>query len=424
MTNAITLPTYILPGIVEMVMLIAISISIVMPGLDRWSKRYFITFYLINIIGGAVFILDMITYMDPRMYNLSILLPFIEFFFYSLSPVLLTFYLLYCCGENLKKNPILRAVLFLWAVYLAMITIAQFTSAFFYTLPTGQSFMGKEYPLIYLPIILIMLINLRTLIVKRKKLPKRYFWAFLIYILPTTIATVIHSLVFNIMAINIALCIGSISMYILILTDQMNQYMRQQQDIVKQQTQIMVLQMRPHFIYNTMTSIYYLCDQDPKKAQQVILDFTTYLRKNFNAIASNDLIPFSEELEHVKAYLAVETAQFEDNLSVEYHIFHSQFLIPSLTLQPLVENAVKHGLDPDLDPLHIQIQTSVTDSSSIIIVKDNGPGIVSKNIFDTNNALSNIKQRLKVMCHGTITITNAPEGGAIAKIEIPNISQG
>ncbi|WP_294492173.1 sensor histidine kinase, partial [uncultured Ruminococcus sp.] len=117
----------------------------------------------------------------------------------------------------------------------------------------------------------------------------------------------------------------------------------------------MVLQMRPHFIYNSMMAIYYLCKLDADKAQQVTLDFTTYLRRNFAAIASENTVPFKDELEHTRAYLALEQAQFEDRLFVSFDTKHTMFRVPPLTLQPLVENAVKHGMDPDGDPLSISV---------------------------------------------------------------------
>ena len=208
-------------------------------------------------------------------------------------------------------------------------------------------------------------------------------------------------------------------MIAIILSDQLDQYLRQQREISRQRASIMVLQMRPHFIYNTMMSIYYLCKQDPDLAQQVTLDFTTYLRKNFTAIASEDLIPFTEELEHTRAYLAVEQAQFEDSLFVDYDTPHTQFRVPPLTLQPIVENAVKHGMDPDADPLHIFIRTRKTDSGSEIIVEDNGTGFDRSDNSEPHIALSNIEQRLRMMCRGEITITPRDGGGTAVKVTIP-----
>ena len=203
------------------------------------------------------------------------------------------------------------------------------------------------------------------------------------------------------------------------LLDLIEYYVRQQTEISRQRANIAVLQMRPHFIYNTMTSIYYLCNQDPEKAKQVTLDFTTYLRKNFTAIASEDTIPFSEELEHTRAYLAVEQAQFEDILTVDYDTPHTHFRIPPLTLQPIVENAVKYGCDPDSEPLHIVIRTRSTDSGSEITVEDNGPGYEDADDNKPHIALANIRQRLELMCGGTMNISKRESNGTIVQIIIP-----
>jgi len=178
--------------------------------------------------------------------------------------------------------------------------------------------------------------------------------------------------------------------------------------------------MRPHFIYNTMTSIYCLCSLDPEKAQQVVMDFTTYLRKNFTAVASASPIPFASELEHTRAYLDVELAQYAKSLSVDYDTPHTLFRLPPLTLQPIVENAVKHGRDPDAGPLHISIRTRKTDSGSEISVLDNGRGFDPDDNSDPGIALKNIRQRLELMCGGSLTITLNDGGGTIVTVTIPD----
>lgn len=203
-----------------------------------------------------------------------------------------------------------------------------------------------------------------------------------------------------------------------LLYDQIEQYMKQQREIAHQRVSIMVLQMRPHFIYNAMMSIYYLCAKDSKKAQQVTLDFTTYLRKNFTAIASEDTVPFSDELEHTRAYLAVEQVQFEDSLSVEYDTPHKEFRLPPLTLQPIVENAVKHGMDPEYAPLCISIRTRKTDSGSEIVVEDNGHGFSPTDESEPHIALANIRNRLEMMCGGKMIISPREGGGTIVKVLI------
>jgi LytS/YehU family sensor histidine kinase len=268
--------------------------------------------------------------------------------------------------------------------------------------------------------IAMIVVNLSGVVTRRQKLTKKYFIAFLVYLIPSLIAMTIQAFVNVFILIVCAVSLSVLSMLGIILTDQMERYMRQQSKISDQRTSIAVLQMRPHFIYNTMLSIYYLCEQNPKKAQQVTLDFTTYLRKNFNAIASDNTIPFSEELEHTRAYVAVEQAQFDDNLIVEYDTPHILFRVPTLTLQPIVENAVKHGMDPDADePLHIFVRTRKTDLGNEIIVEDNGTGLGRTDNNEPHIALKNIRERLSLMCGGSLEIDTRENGGTRVIIRIP-----
>ena len=180
--------------------------------------------------------------------------------------------------------------------------------------------------------------------------------------------------------------------------------------------------MRPHFIYNTLMSIHSLCSLDPQKAQQITMDFTNYLRRNFNAVASGSTVPFSTELEHTRAYLAVEQAQYDDMLAVEYDIPYTQFRLPPLTLQPIVENAVKHGMDPDSGPLHIRIRTRHTGSCTTIIVEDSGPGFDPSIKIKPHTTLANIRQRLEMMCGGSLAFTAGENGGTVATVTIPDSS--
>ena len=157
-------------------------------------------------------------------------------------------------------------------------------------------------------------------------------------------------------------------------------------------------------------------------ARQVTMDFTNYLRKNFNAVASDKPIPFSAELEHTRAYLAVEQAQFEELLIVEYDTPFTQFRLPPLTLQPIAENAVKHGMDPYAGPLHVFIQTRHTDSGSVIIVEDNGSGFDPAEDSEPHIALTNIRQRLEMMCGGTLDVKSRDGGGTTVIVTIPDPS--
>lgn len=215
--------------------------------------------------------------------------------------------------------------------------------------------------------------------------------------------------------------IASIAFLAMIIDEQIREYLHQKEMNDIYQTDIMLLQMRPHFIYNTMSSIYYLCELDPKKAQTVVRDFSIYLKKNFSAMSKRELIPFEDELEHTRAYLAIEKARYEKLLFVEYDINYTSFQLPPLTLQPIVENAVKHGVDPDFPSLDIIIRTVEDDECSKIIVENSGPAFSTppKNDKDVHVGLSNVRTRLEMMCNANIEITQRVEGGTIVTITIP-----
>ena len=430
MTELSSQLSFFLEGASLMLLLIGLGVAIIMPGVDRWSKNFFISFFSVLAAYGTFTLVDLFIYNRPEM---RFLLEF-DFYFESLlsavlMPMLMA-YLLHCCGISLKTSRLFRLVIFLWLLYFITLNLTPFTKWFYYLSPENEFFRGPMYILMIGLIYSTMLLTLGTVIYFRKKLSRRFFLAFLIGLLPMIIAIFIHffTSVFTFLGFGIAVC--GLSMFFIILYGQIEQNLQQQREIAHQKASIMVLQMRPHFIYNAMTSIYYLCDQDPKMAQKVTLDFTTYLRKNFTAIASEETIPFTEELEHTQAYLAVEQAQFEDMLFVEYDTPHTQFRLPPLTLQPIVENAVKHGMDPDSDPLQIIIRTRDTASGSVLIVEDNGTGfdfpstdnphVTSSDNNEPHVALTNLRQRLAIMCGGELSISPREGGGTVVNVTVKN----
>ena len=411
--------TAVLIAVGELFVVILIGFSTALPGVDRISRRFFIAFFSIIAAEELILTFDLANMISSRIMVLSKVLIFFEYFFISLIPVLLSVFLLKYCGVKLKKSTMFCIVLVIWSAFLILLICAQFTDKIYYISSDLEFHKGILLPLLLLPILVIMLINLIILIINRYVYTKRIFIAFLILIVSTAIGTIIYAFSAALAIFNISVCLSTLVMYLLIITEQIHKYIQQQADIANQKANIMVLQMRPHFIYNTMTDIYYLCEQNPKEAQQVTLDFITYLRKNFNAIVSENPVPFDDELEHARAYLSVESTRFDENLIVEYNIEHRNFLIPPLTLQPLVENAVRHGLDPDGGQLKIIIQTHQTINGSVIIVSDNGPGFDTANAFESAGALSNIKQRLEMMCKGTLKIDSTEDKGTTVTIFVP-----
>ena len=184
-------------------------------------------------------------------------------------------------------------------------------------------------------------------------------------------------------------------------------------------TSIMLSQIQPHFLYNALNSIKVLCQKDPEQAAYAIEEFADYLRMNMSSLQSKKLVPFSEELQHTKTYLRIEKLRFQDKLNVQYDIRFEDFTIPPLSLQPLVENAVKHGAGQMEEGGTITIKTRKDGKKAIISVEDTGPG------FDMNAALNdgrqhvgieNVKTRLNSVQAGELIIESAPGEKTTASI--------
>ena len=351
---------------------------------------------------------------------LSYLFLFCESLFSSMILPVLNSFLLYCAGKQRHKNPFVYITVSLWVVYFVLLVIAQFTKWIYYYTPDNEYFRGPLYPVLLVPLVLLIAVNLFALFMYRAQLSRRYRIAFTVYFLVPLLCMVVQMFYSQVLMAVLGSAVSALIMLLIIIMDQMDKQVAQAREIAMQKASINVLQMRPHFIYNTMMSIYYLCKQDSDKAQQVTLDFTSYLRKNFTAIVSENAIPFRDELEHTRAYLAVEQAQHEDGLFVEFDTPHTQFRLPPLTLQPLVENAVKHGMNPDGDPLHISVKTRQTKGGSEIIVENDGASYDPADDNEPHIALNNIRQRLEMMCKGTLEIEPREEGGTSVKVTIPS----
>ena len=419
MLNWIYVGDFLLSGALLVMMAIGIAFSAFMPALDRWSKRYFIILFSLFFLCTVSCFFAVLFWENPAMAAASRVVYLFEGLFLSTPMFMPTLFLLHSCGESFKSSLLFKIVMTLLSVFIIILIVIQFTDVFYYVTPNNHFVRGPLWALWLVPLVLIMIFNIAGVIRRREKLSDKYYVALLIYLLPMTASIILHMFIYVELFVILCMVLFAMIMFGLILSDNIEQYAMQQQEIDHQRTRVMVLQMRPHFIYNTMMSIYYLCEQDPKKAQQVTLDFTSYLRKNFTAVAKDTTIPFTEELEHTRAYLAVEQARYEGRLFVEFDTPITAFRLPPLTLQPIVENAVKHGLDPELDPLCISILTSEVENGVEISVIDTGPGFGEIDNDEPHIALKNIRERLEMMCGGALTVEEREQGGTLVTVFIP-----
>ncbi|MGN0577267.1 MAG: sensor histidine kinase [Ruminiclostridium sp.] len=191
-------------------------------------------------------------------------------------------------------------------------------------------------------------------------------------------------------------------------------------ELTEQRIATMISQIQPHFIYNTLGSIGHLCLKQPEKAAELTRDFSQYLRGNFDELENNKPILLSKELEHVKHYVNIEKVRFPD-ITVNFDVSSDDFFLPALSVQPLVENAIKHGLMGLESGGSVTVCVYETDTDYCVKVSDNGVGFDTTSQSDGKQhiGIKNIRERVSAICGGRLTIDSTPGKGTTAVIYIP-----
>ena len=182
----------------------------------------------------------------------------------------------------------------------------------------------------------------------------------------------------------------------------------------------MISQIRPHFIYNTLGSIEQLCEIDPPKAGELVHNFAKYLRGNFGELDNPKPILMSQEMEHVQHYISIESVRFPD-MTFSFTMDSNDFHIPALTVQPIVENAIKHGLMKLPKGGTIRVVAYETNTHYCVSVEDDGIGFDTRDLLDERKhvGIRNIRGRLKAMVDGTLEIESTEGVGTKVRITIP-----
>ena len=184
---------------------------------------------------------------------------------------------------------------------------------------------------------------------------------------------------------------------------------------------IMLSQIQPHFMHNMLTTIMYMCRTDPEEAEKTVGQFADYLRANMDSLSLKQCIQFETELNHVKTYWSLEKKRFGDKIRAEYDIQENSFMLPALTIQPIVENAVKHGMRKGKQ-LTVTIRTYSDMDNYYVEINDDGRGFdvnAFKNDGKSHIGIKNVQQRLKMMCGGELMVNSVPDQGTDAVIKIP-----
>ena len=196
--------------------------------------------------------------------------------------------------------------------------------------------------------------------------------------------------------------------------------------LAQAQLQSLRLQLQPHFLFNTLNTISAMVYQNPRAADEMIARLSDLLRLSLRNSEAQE-VTLQEELDFLKLYLEIMRARFEERLvvSIEVEPGQEQALVPQLILQPLVENSIRHALDPASEALKIAVRAKREDKALLLEVSDNGPGI-HQDKLGNGIGLSNTQQRLRQLygAEQTMTLANAAGGGLLVNIRIPFHTSG
>ena len=219
--------------------------------------------------------------------------------------------------------------------------------------------------------------------------------------------------------LTVAIVVGSVFYYFLLHL----QFVREHENdlMASQRIRIMMTQIQPHFLFNALNTIRALYAKDPPLADRTLENFSTYLRQNLESLSQTDLIPISKELEHTRLYAEIEMQRFP-NIQIEYHIEDDHFEIPALTIQPLVENAICHGVRTRKNGL-VTVTTFRQGTFHRITIQDNGAGFDPNQKADdreTHIGLRNVKDRIEQMCGGKMILQSEIGCGTSVTLLIPD----
>ena len=402
------------------------------PFIEKNSRVYFTAFFaclaldLLSMIGAD--------FIGGRAGNswrfLHIVCYFSHFFFSPMMGCIATIYLFTLINPHGERKWLWRAFFGVSASYFAMLVVTLFNGLYWYIDESNQYRRGSGYWFAVVFSVLPLVLDMIILVCEGKRLTSRQRRAFWVYSALPTLACVVQLFSTGLHLIIPATIIAALTMFIFVLTDQTEQYHQKQLEaarLEKEKTQlrmsVMLSQIQPHFLYNALGTIQNLCHKDPEAAEEAVGMFARYLRRNMASLSSADLIPFTEELEHTKNYLTLEKLRFKESLQIQYDTRCVSFHVPPLTVQPIAENAVSHGVRKN----HHGKGTVVIRSEEYpdryeIQVADDGPGFDPEQIpADGKNhiGIQNVRERLHTTVSGSLIIESAPSQGTKVTITIP-----
>ena len=298
----------------------------------------------------------------------------------------------------------------LMGVETAALIIAQFTGNLVMTDSEGRFSYGPAGAMGFVVTASFIVIDLVMLIRPGHNYSKRKRAALIAYLLLPLLSIPLRSLWPGVYVVALASCISMMSVLILVVNEQARVLQQRERDNEQLKVDLMLSQIQPHFLFNVLYVIQEICLIDAETASRAISDFSRYLRHNMDSLSINRPIPFGEELEHVRHYVALQQLRFGDALDVRYELNCTDFELPTLTLQPLVENAIRYGVRRSKDGEGtVVIRTQEYPDRYEVHVIDDGPGYIPDQLPDdgmSHTGIRSVRERLRRICGGRLMMSS------------------
>ncbi|RDB62299.1 transcriptional regulator [Gordonibacter sp. 28C] len=348
------------------------------------------------------------------------------FAFYVAPAPLFMFFTGYIQTYLSKRAPLARSYLplsvALFTLYTLGCTVSLFNGMFFLVDPATGYERGPLFWLAQVVPVALHLRNAGIVVRHRSCLERKELLGFASYIALPIVAEVVQVAFFGIALMNTAVALAILLVFLSIQSERKALLAQRERELAEARSDIMLSQIQPHFLYNTLAAIRELCASDPAEAARAVTDFSSFLRENMASLTSKQPIPFERELRHTTTYLNLEQRRFGGRLRVEFDIASRDFELPPLTVQALAENAVRHGVSPREEGGCVRVSSHDDEGGHVVEVQDDGVGFDPSAAPDDERihvGIQNVRVRLAEGCQGTLDVRSAPGDGTVATIRIP-----
>lgn len=410
-----------------MLALLCVAIWILTKAWTKDNKHTFRYIWIIDLLTVGLLISDIFAIIyrgntSREGYYIVRTANFFNFvFLYSM-----TFYLSFFVERLFEDEKIGRKRILVAKVLSGIAMIANFINLFVpfvYGFDEQNRYYRKNGWYVNSICLLVAIILLATVMYEMKdQVEYSIFWMVLLDILMPLIATVVQMFIYGFSIVNISIASTQIVLFMIVFRYQEMKIQERDIQLSEYNAKLILTQVQPHFMLNTLSTIQYLCKHDSEAAYETISDFSVYLRNNMEFAQSTELIPFEKELAHIEKYVSIEQKRFGDRIKAVYDIKEKDFYLPPLSVQPLVENAIKHGISKKRCGGTVELSTWRGVNHVHVIIKDDGVGYDVNKPFSSDRVhlgLSIVGDRLKKMCGGEVVITSEENKGTICEITIP-----